>query len=141
MKCIKNEYNTYCYTTIHFSGDFKPSITEEADCQATVTTCTYNVYPVDPLDFGGLISADTVKAKFKLEDVVQTVLCNSISRRQCKDVNKQAFELALDASSEEAKTRYLSKGRQLTFSEDKVSPWGPGWEYSFGLHFNTVLAK
>lgn len=119
-------------------GPVKPSI-EGSDCKAQVKTYGHNSYPADPLDFGGLLSADVIKAKLKLEDVVADHLCQETSsRRQCADINEAAFNLALAASSEEAKTRFLAKGRQLTFGEDYVSPWGPGWEYSFGLDFNTV---
>jgi hypothetical protein len=32
----------------------------------------------------------------------------------------------------------MTKGRQLTFTDDDVSPWGPGWEFSFGLQYKEV---
>ena len=71
-----------------FNSDFKPQLTQEGDCQVSITTCAYNSYPIDPLDFGGLISADVTKAKFKLEDVIQEGICSdSITRKQCKDAN------------------------------------------------------
>ena len=70
------------------NSDFKPQITQDGDCQVSITTCAYNSYPLDPLDFGGLLSADVTKAKFKLEDVIQEGICSdSITRKQCKDVN------------------------------------------------------
>ncbi len=59
-------------------------------------------------------------------------------RNQCRDVNKVAFKTAFDLASDEAKERYLTKGRQMMFGEDYISPWGPGWEYSLGLDYNTV---
>ena len=91
----------------------------------TVTTCGYNSYPIDPLDFGGLISADVTKSKFKLEDVILDNVCSEtpVVRNQCRDVNVKAFELALSIASEEARTRYLTQGRQLLFGDDSVSPW------------------
>ena len=106
----------------------------------TVTTCGYNSYPIDPLDFGGLISADVTKAKFKLEDVILDNVCSEspVVRNQCRDVNVKAFELALSIASEEARNRFLTQGRQLLFGDDSVSPWGPGWEYVFGLTYKTV---
>ena len=120
-------------------GDFKPSCNFDGACKAKVTTCVFNDYPTDPLDFGGLVSADTMKAKFKLEDVVEAAVCSSsITRRQCKDVNIGAYELALQAASDEARTRFLSHGRQLTFADDYFTFWGPGWEYSGGLDYKTV---
>ena len=119
-------------------GGVKPSIVSES-CTAQVVTYGYNSYPLDPLDFGGLISADVIKAKFKLEDIVQEALCEEVSsRRQCADVNAKALELALDVAAPEAKERYLTKGRQLVFGDDYVSPWGPGWEFSFGLHYANI---
>merc|ERR1711976_617104 len=59
-------------------------------------------------------------------------------RRQCKDINEAAFQLALELASEEARERYLSIGTVLVFDDDSVSPWGPGWEFSFGLHYNKI---
>ena len=52
-------------------------------------TYSYNQYSFDPLDFGSVLSADLIKAKFKLEDVVLEGLClPERERRQCKDINK-----------------------------------------------------
>ena len=80
-------------------------------------------------------------------------------RRQCRDINEAAFKLALDLASEEARNRFatvfvflhamrsypsheLSRfealGTRLVFTEDKQSPWGPGWEYSTGLHYTNI---
>ena len=85
---------------------------------------------------------DVIKAKFKLEDIVQEALCEEVSsRRQCADVNAKALELALDVAAPEAKERYLTKGRQLVFGDDYVSPWGPGWEFDFGLSYTTINAS
>ena len=83
----------------------------------TVTTVGYNSYPIDPLDFGGLISADVTKAKFKLEDVILETVCSESPavRNQCRDANVKAFELALSIASEEARNRFLTLGRQLLF--------------------------
>ena len=76
---------------------------QDGNCQASVKTYGYNLYPIDPLDFGGLISAEIIKAKMKLEDVVQRGICKKQRRKQCKDVNMKALELALEVSSEEAR--------------------------------------
>ena len=127
--------------TNNVTGDFKPQITSDGNCHdVTVTTCGYNSYPIDPLDFGGLISADVTKAKFKLEDVILDNVCSEspVVRNQCRDVNVKAFELALSVASEEARNRFLTQGRQLVFGDDSVSPWGPGWEFVFGLTYKTV---
>ena len=52
-------------------------------------TYSYNQHSFDPLDFGSIISADVIKAKFKLEDVIVEGLClPPRDRRQCKDINK-----------------------------------------------------
>ena len=44
----------------------------------------------------------------------------------------------MSVASEEAKDRYMKKGRQLMFGEDYVAVTGIGWEYSFGLDYNKV---
>jgi hypothetical protein len=51
---------------------------------------------------------------------------------------RAAYELALSLASEESLERLMTKGRQLTFTDDDVSPWGPGWEFSFGLQYKEV---
>jgi hypothetical protein len=51
---------------------------------------------------------------------------------------RAAYELALTLASEEALDRMRTKGKQLTFTDDQVSPWGPGWEFSFGLQYREV---
>ena len=122
-------------------GGVKPQIIS-ANCSAQVETYGYIWYPLDPLDFGGLISADVIKAKFKLEDIIQEALCEPISaRKQCADVNDKALAFALSVASDEARSRYLSKGRKLSFVNDYVSPWGPGWEFSLGLSYTQVNKK
>ena len=50
----------------------------------------------------------------------------------------QAVAFALEVASPDARGRYLSQGRKLSFGEDYVSPWGPGWEFSFGLSYTQV---
>ncbi len=120
-------------------GGVKPDIVSSDHCTAAVRTYAHNSYPLDPLDFGGLISADVIKAKFKLEDVVYENLCqDSQARRQCADVNQIALEFALAASSPLSRDRYMNKGRQLVFGDDYVSPWGPGWEFSMGLDYKDL---
>ena len=78
-------------------------------------------------------------------------------RLQCRDINSGAFDTALELASGEARDRFLSLGTRLVFDDDKVtavkkqqsgpssplsavqvSPWGPGWEFSFGLHYSTI---
>ena len=51
---------------------------------------------------------------------------------------QEAFNLALSLASEEARERFESIGQRLFFDDDSVSPWGPGWEFSFGLHYDKV---
>lgn len=124
-------------------GGVKPTI-EGVECEeAIIKTFGHNSYPLDPLDFGGLISADVTKAKFKLEDIVKGQLCEDVSeqRRQCADVNRVAFEVALSIASEETRSRYLNQGKQLVFGDDSISPWGPGWEFSTGLKYKDIDAK
>ena len=119
-------------------GGVKPQIGGD-NCQATIQTFAHNSFPLDPLDFGGLTSADVIKAKFKLEDVVSEKLCQNLApRRQCAEINAKAMELALSRASQRARERYLNKGRKLTFGEDYVSPWGPGWEFSTGLSYTEI---
>merc|ERR1711973_128365 len=35
-------------------------------------------------------------------------------------------------------TRFEAIGTKLTFSDDNDPGWGPGWEYSSGLHYEKV---
>ena len=80
-----------------------------------------------------------IKAKFKLEDNVRESLClPEAPRRQCRDLNQEAFSLALSLASEEARQRFESLGTKLVFSDDSVSPWGPGWEFQFNLHYEKI---
>ena len=80
-----------------------------------------------------------IKAKFKLEDNVRDSLClPEAPRRQCRDVNQEAFNLALSLASVEARERFESLGTKLVFSDDSVSPWGPGWEFQFNLHYENI---
>jgi hypothetical protein len=51
-------------------GGVKPSIDgNNEDCLAEIVTYAHNSYPTDPLDFGGLVSANAIKAKFKLVSI------------------------------------------------------------------------
>ena len=62
-------------------------------------------------DANTLYSASVIKAKFKLEDNVREALCLSEApRRQCRNINEGAFDLALQMASEEARERFLSIG-------------------------------
>jgi len=120
----------------------KPTI-EGDECEALrIKTWGYLSYPLDPLDFGGLLSADMIKAKYKLEDIILEKSCEEIKERnQCADINAKALELALNTADDIARERYLSKGRQLVFGDDYVSGWGPGWEYTFGLSYTQIDEK
>jgi len=120
-------------------GETKPSVEITGDCAGTVKTYSTPEYDWDAFDAGVLTSASVIKAKFKLEDVVRENLCVPVlERRQCKYVNVAAYELAIEMASEDALARFESVGTQLFFLDDSVSPWGPGWEYSGGLHYNNV---
>lgn len=117
-------------------GDAKPKVNQTGFCQAWVSTYSQPQYDTSIADADILYSAKVIKAKFKLEDVVREVLCLPLQpRKQCMDVNIKAFDTALALATEEAKNRFLSMGTVLTFSDDAQSPWGPGWEYSSGLHY------
>lgn len=59
-------------------------------------------------------------------------------RRQCKDINMESFNLALSLASQEARERFEASGIKLVFDDDSVSPWGPGWEFQFNLHYETI---
>jgi len=120
-------------------GETKPSVEMTGDCTGSVKTYSTPQYDLDLFDAGVLISASVIKAKFKLEDVVRESLCvPMIERRQCKDINQAAYNLALEMASEDALKRFQSVGVNLFFLDDSVSPWGPGWEYSSGLHYRSV---
>jgi len=120
-------------------GDTKPSVEVTSDCAGTVKTYSTPEYDWDAFDAGVLVSASVIKAKFKLEDVVRESLCRPIlQRKQCKDINEAAYQVAMEMASEDALSRYKSVGTELFFLDDSVSPWGPGWEYSFGLHYTNV---
>jgi len=120
-------------------GDVKPSIEATEECGALVTTYCQPQYDSNIADANTLYSASVIKAKFKIEDTVRESLClPEAPRRQCKDINQEAFNLALSLASEEARERFESIGQRLFFDDDSVSPWGPGWEFSFGLHYDKV---
>ena len=52
-------------------------------------TYSHNQYSFDPLDFGSVLSADVIKAKFKLGDVILEGLClPERQRNQCRDINR-----------------------------------------------------
>jgi len=122
-------------------GDFKPSVESSGDCGALVTTCCFPQYEWNPADANTLYSAKVIKAKFKLEDNVRESLClPEAPRRQCRDLNQEAFNLALSLASEEARERFESLGTKLVFIDDSVSPWGPGWEFQFNLHYENINA-
>jgi len=120
-------------------GDAKPGVNSSAECQALVSTFSQPQYDTSVADANTLYSASVIKAKFKLEDVVREALClPEAPRKQCKDVNAAAFDLALSLATEEARQRFLDIGTRLVFDDDSVSPWGPGWEFSFGLHYSKI---
>ena len=68
-------------------------------------------YSSSLLDADVLLSADVIKAKFKLEDVVLSEgLCQPVGQRsQCRDLNQAAYDLAMSVASEEAVQRLLNK--------------------------------
>jgi hypothetical protein len=68
-------------------------------------------YPYSLLDVGVLLSVDVMKTKFKLEDVVLADgLClPPEGRKQCKDLNEAAYQLALSVASDEAVERLKTK--------------------------------
>jgi len=120
-------------------GDAKPSVNKTEACGAVVTTYSQAQYDSNIADANTLYSASVIKAKFKIEDTVRESLClPEAPRRQCRDINQEAFNLALSMASEEARQRWESIGTRLVFDDDKVSPWGPGWEFSFGLHYDKI---
>jgi hypothetical protein len=120
-------------------GDAKPAVNSSAECQAVVSTYSQCQFESSIIDTDTLFSASVIKAKFKLEDVVRESLClPPVERRQCMDINMKAFETAMELATEEAKTRFLTIGTKLVFDEDSVSPWGPGWEFSSGLHYSKI---
>merc|ERR1712142_781532 len=98
-------------------GDAKPGVNSSAECQALVSTFSQPQYDTSVADANTLYSASVIKAKFKLEDVVRE---------------------ALSLATEEARQRFLDIGTRLVFDDDSVSPWGPGWEFSFGLHYSKI---
>jgi len=120
-------------------GDAKPGVNSTEACHALVSTFSQPQYDTSIADANTLYSASVIKAKFKIEDVVRESLCLAeIPRKQCMDINMAAFELALSLATEEARDRFLAIGTTLVFDNDKVSPWGPGWEFSFGLHYSKI---
>ncbi|RUS81283.1 hypothetical protein EGW08_010957 [Elysia chlorotica] len=64
----------------------------------------------------------------------------------CKSLNRYALYLALAMSSEEARDRYISRGRRIIFEEDRLVLgnvlWAPmsfqTWEDEAGLHVKSV---
>jgi len=120
-------------------GDAKPQVNSTSACQAVVSTMCQPQYESNVADADILISAKVIKAKFKLEDVVRETLClDEVPRRQCMDINIQAFQTALELATDEARERFEAIGTKLIFSDDNDPGWGPGWEYSSGLHYKKV---
>jgi dienelactone hydrolase len=120
-------------------GDAKPGVNSSTECQALVSTFSQPQYDSSVADANTLQSASVIKAKFKLEDVVRESLClPEVPRKQCMDINIAAFDMALSLATDEARERFLAIGTELVFDNDKVSPWGPGWEFSFGLHYAKI---
>jgi len=119
-------------------GEVKPSLIG-SKCTASVDTYSHLDFERDPVDFGHLQSASTIKAKMKLEDLVTEAVClPERVRAQCADINQAALEKALNAAEASAFNRYISKGRQLVIVDDKIVTAGPQWEFSGGLSYTTV---
>jgi len=120
-------------------GDFKPSVVADGCNNAKVYTCSQAQFDLDLADADTLHSAKVIKAKFKIVDTVREELCMpAIERKQCRDINEAALAVALELASEDARQRYERIGTKLFFLDDSVSPWGPGWEFSSGLHYKNV---
>ena len=63
-------------------------------------------YDFNIADANTLYSSSVIKAKFKIEDTVREFLClPEAPRRQCRDINEAAFQVALDLASDEARER------------------------------------
>ena len=75
------------------------------------------------LDVGVLLSADVIKSKFKLEDVILSEgLCLPPNpRKQCKDLNEAAYHLAMSVASEEAVQRLVNKVNYLGSVKNDVT--------------------
>ncbi|RUS87895.1 hypothetical protein EGW08_004311 [Elysia chlorotica] len=64
----------------------------------------------------------------------------------CKSLNEYALEVALKHSSQEARDRYQSSGRQIIFEDDNIVQFGflwsatalKTWEESDGLHVRAI---
>ena len=46
--------------------------------------------------------------------------------------------MGLSLASQEARDRFEAMGTKLFFTDDSISPWGPGWEFQFNLHYEAV---
>lgn len=122
-------------------GSEKPTL-EVSDCAVNIVTISHPEYDLDPVDAGAKTSARVIKGKMKLEDTVLESAClPPRPRKQCKDLNEEAFQRAWEVTSDVAKERFTKSGKSLVFVDDQVSPWGPGWEFSGGLTYTEVLKR
>lgn len=125
--------------TVDTIGSTKPSITSNPDCSANVTTFQYNEYLEASYAENTLASANLLKTKLKLEEVVRSGLCLTPQEwLQCKDVNMAAFDRALASASTEARLRFEQLGIPLTFVADDEVGRGDQWIGSGGLHYTWV---
>jgi len=122
-------------------GEVKPQVIDsDIPCKnVTVTTYSYNKYAFDPTEHDHLVSAEVIKAKFKMaEDVLDHLCIDYEQRLHCKDINEEAFRLAQSVASDKALERYDVNGTKLIFTDDYETWWGPGWEFDRGLNYTKI---
>jgi len=83
----------------------------------------------DHADVDGKTLATHVSCKTVDRDRINDMLDMRLPgpERQCRDVNRHTYELALAGLSDEARLRYLGEGRQLAFGADAILASGGEW--------------
>ncbi|XP_068245706.1 uncharacterized protein [Palaemon carinicauda] len=134
------EVNDQIYGSVYALASSRPVI-ELAGDKAVVNTCTH-VYPHSILTTTGDLAASEIGAKFKSREAIMQVLeplgVEFGDMVTCKEVNQVAFELALNCSSDISRSRFESRGGQVTFHDDLQEATGSGWLYSH-LQYNLTV--
>jgi len=121
---ILNGFNFHTYS---------PNIEKREDGSIHIGTYTFYWYDLDALDFNNHLSAGTMKTKFKSADSIYQLanMPTTGKFKQCGDLNKISYNLALSMASRDAIQRMNKKGRTLVFGPDVASNWiGVPWEDS-----------
>lgn len=134
------QINDTIYDTVTALATSKPHL-EVFGEKALVNTCSH-VYPHSILTSVGDFAASEIGAKFKSREAIMQALqplgVEFGDMATCKEVNQAAFELALNWTSDISRSRFESRGGQVTYHDDAEKTTGSGWLYS-QLNYNLTL--